>query len=264
MSLNHYVPNFVLKNFADDTNGLWIMDKIQGRCFRDKGGGDTYDNAFAEHCYNPSNIEEVLTRIESMASPIVKKIIDFARSGENIVVDSTEKGHLCTFLLVQVLRIPRVKNMQWEFEGDIDVLWEMFVDLCENKYPVGLEVEKSNENLTEHRHFEKIIWLRMMEMSINIARVENSAGTALLIGDEPCLMKGFLVKQGDRLTMPLAKDVYIELSRPGESPGTWFELSKKDVQELNGQTYSKSHRFVAGISHDLLIQTRDKGDNSPN
>ena len=264
MSLNHYVPNFVLKNFADDTNGLWIMNKIQGHFFRDKGGGDTYDNAFAEHGYNPSDAESVLARIESMASPIVKKIIDLARAGKYAVLDSTEKGYLCTFLFVQALRIPRVKNWvmnkQWEFDGDKNTLWEMFSDLCENKYPVGLDAEKSNEDLTEHPHFEKIIWLRMMEMSINVMSIKKDTCNALLIGDEPCLMKGFLINKGDCLTMPLAKEVYIELLRPEESPGTWFELSEKDVQELNVQTYSKAHRFVAGVAKDSLIQARDRGE----
>lgn len=262
MSLNHYVPNFILKNFAHESNGLSILDKLDDRCFLDKGGGGSYDNAFAEHSYNPIHVEEVLSRIESNASPHVKKLIDSARCGEYAVLDAAEKGNLCTFLLVQSLRIPSVQNWvmknQWELERDKDVLWQMFKDLCENKYPVGLESEKLNEELTEHPYLEKIIWLRMMDMNINVGTVKADPGTFLLIGDVPCLMKGYLAKQGDVLTMPLAKDVYIELSRPESSAGRWFELSNDDVHDLNVQTYSKACRFVAGACRDLLRRTRTR------
>ena len=237
MSLNHYVPNFNLKNFTDNTDTLWVMDKIDGRCFHNRSRRGRFDYAFAKHGYNPSVVEEVFAEIESKVSPIVEKVIDWARSGKYVELTSMEKGHLCTFLFVQSLRIPRVKNWvmstRWEFESDREVLWQMFRDLCEDQYPVGLEAEKSNAEITEHPYFEKIIWFRMMDMNINVWTLNENACTSLLIGDEPCLKKGFLIKQGDFQTIPLAKDVYIELTRSDGGPGGRFELSERDVQDLN-------------------------------
>ena len=262
MSLNHYVPNLIVKNFADDTNTLWVIDKRNGSCFPIKSRRARYDKAFAEHGYHSSDVEEVLAKIESKATFVVKKIIDSARSDGYSILGGTEKGYLCTFLFVQSLRIPRVKNWvmntQWEFEGDKELLWQMFKDLSEDKYLVDLEAEKSNAEITGHTHLEKIIWLRMMDMNMSVGTLKADVCAALLIGDAPCLMNGFLANQGDLLSMPLAKDVYIELWRPEDSSGGRYELSNNDVQDLNIQTYSIASRFVAGDSKDLLIQTRDR------
>lgn len=261
MSLYHYVPNLILRNFADDDGVLWIMDKKQARCWLDKGGGGTYDNAFAEHDYNPSSVEKVLNRIESKARWVVEKIIDLARCGMDPVVEPAEKGHLCTFLFVQALRIPRVKswvmNEEWEFDGDKDILWQMFSDLSEDKYPGSLEAEKANANLTEHPHLEKIIWLRMMDMSMDVLRISSKTGAAFLISDEPCLMKRRLAHPGDRVIMPLAKDVCIQLSRPEDSSGGLHEIRGELVEELNVQSYTKARRFVAGPAQQCLGRVRD-------
>ena len=265
MALNHYVPNFILRNFAGKDGALWIMDKTKGCCWAKKGGGDSYD-AFAEHDYNPSSVEEVLTNIESKASRVVRKIIDFARQGMEPAIDAVENGHLCTFLFVQALRIPRVKswvmNREWEFEGDRKELWKMFSNLSEGHYPAGLEAEVANVELREHEHLEQVMWLRMMDMSIDVVKVNAGTEGGFLISDEPCLMKRWLVASGDRVVMPLAKNVYIQLSRPEDSPGGMHGIRKELVEGLNLQSYLKAQRFIAGSSRECLDGLRDLAESA--
>ena len=68
-----------------------------------------YD-AFAENDYNPNDIERLLSRLERETAPIIQEFIEKAKKRSVAILDRHEKEVLCTFLLVQTLRIPRVKN----------------------------------------------------------------------------------------------------------------------------------------------------------
>lgn len=238
---------------------LWIMDKKDGNCFSDKG---VRNKALAENNYNPDEVEELLHQIESSASSIVKKVIESARCGSvpNLTLIETEQ--LCNFLFVQKIRIPRVKNWvmsnQWEHPQDKKYLWRMCSDLAANIFIDDLEAAKANVNLTEHPYMEKIICTRMMDMKINVLRINGNAGTAFLIGDEPCLFEGFLARSGDYVTMPLAKDVFIEMRRPEDSTGGIYDASKVDIEQRNLQSYVQAERFVVGPSRYYLTIVRER------
>ena len=256
MTLRHYVPNFILRNFADDNDVLWVLDKETRMYFSDKGAANRRYRAFAEHGYNPWNTESVLSDIESSAAPVIEQLIEHARCGLPPELDPTSKGRLCTFLLVQSLRIPRVKNWimskQWEYERDKQMLWQMFSELKNGNFPAGLEADAADPTVKDHDQLEKVFWLRMMEMNIFVATVGDRRGDGLIVGDEPCLMRRYLVRSGDVVVMPLASDVWLELSRPEDSPGGLGKLDRAWTHALNLQSYKKAHRFVAGTSEDCL------------
>lgn len=259
MSLNHYVPSFILKNFENENGVLWVMDKKDGHCFSDKG---ERNKAFAENNYNPDKVEDSLYQIESSASGIVKEILESARRDETPELNVSEKECLCNFLTVQILRVPRVKNWvmnkDWERPGDKEYLWRMCSELLDNIVIVDLKKAKVDVNLSEHPHLEKIICARMMDMNLNVLRIRQDLDMAFLISDEPCLMKGMLATSGDCVTMPLAKDVFIELSRPEDSPGGMHDASTAWIEELNLQSYVKADRLVAGSSREYLKSVREK------
>ena len=256
MTLRHYVPNFILRNFADDNGVLWVLDKETGKCFSDKGGDKRRYRAFAERDYNPPHTESVLADIESSAAPVVERLIEHARCGMPPELDPASKGRLCTFLLIQSLRVPRVKNWviseHWEYERDKELLWQIFSELRNADFPGGLEADAADSTIENHEQLEKIFWLRMMKMNIFVATLGGTRGYGLIVGDEPCLMRQYLVRSGDVVVMPLASDVWLELSRPEDLPGGLSKLDRAWTEALNLQTFEKARRFVAGSSEDCL------------
>ena len=256
MALDHYVPSFILRNFAGDGGVLWVLDKESGNCYEKKGGKRQRYEAFAERNYNPFSTEVVLSRIESNASSVVAKLLGSAQRGMEPALSHLEKAHLCTFLFVQALRIPRVKHWvmsdEWEYDGEKETLWQMFSSLSEDNYPAGLDADAANSDVIDHEHLEKIFWLRMMRMNLNVATIGQVSKGSLLVSDEPCLIRRSLVRSGDRVIMPLSRDVFLELSQPRDSPGGLHVLDEKRVQALNRQSYRKAKRFIAGPSSTCL------------
>ena len=84
---HHYIPQFLLKNFLDDSDRFWVFDKKKGKLHQ-----GTPRNTFVEkNLYRTINFdhgnysceaEEELSRIESRAAPVIKKIIKCARNNE--------------------------------------------------------------------------------------------------------------------------------------------------------------------------------------
>ncbi len=256
---NHYIPDFILGNFAGDDEALRIMNKKTGRIWaknparksrknRRRGGYD----AFAENSYHPATVEAALGKCESDAAPVIGKIIERARSGEAAELDCEEKERLCTFLLVQILRSPRMKDFALAHNGEFpeskEILWQMQLDLGRGENPAKADHEAlaNVEHVRQHQDLDGIVLRRMTEMNIDVGIVSARDDASFVIGDEPCLLNGLLAKPGDIATMPLAKDVYVQLSRPEDSTGGLHKVSPEFVRALNAQAYGKAKRFVAG------------------
>ena len=255
MSLNHYVPDFILRDFADSQEILWILDKRTRKIWPKKPSEKIRQSgyaAFAENDYNPNDVEKLLSQLEGEAAPIIRNIVESARCRKVAVLDHLEKELLCSFLLVQTLRIPRVRNFavnrDWEVPQGRQLLWYMLRDICAHQLPDGLAAELCNPDLTEHEHLVVIVWKRMTNMIMDVLRIDDPNAPKFVIGDEPCLRKGWLVQSGDLVIMPLTADTYIQMSMVGDSIGEYSECSVQMVEALNAQTLEKSHRFVAGPS----------------
>lgn len=241
-ALQHYISNFVLVNFAGTDGALWIADKDSGHCWvrRPRSQPLRYD-AFAQNQYVPTGVDDVLTERESAAAPVVRKVVESARAEVAPDLTLAEKQYLCDFLFVQILRAPRVK--QWAEKLDAPALYELLTDRL--------------TSAVDERHPERAFLRRMMEMRLEVARVRRDAALPLLIGDEPCLARAPYAEGGDQLgdgpfslpdqvVMPVAKDVYVQLSLAERFAGGFHELDIEYVRALNSQITRKAQRFVAG------------------
>ena len=259
MPKRHYVPDFILRNFAGADKVLWIMNKRTGETWckkpSDRCRQAGYD-AFAQKNYNPNDVEEALTELESEAAPIVEQIVECARRGRTAAFDKAEKDRLCAFLLVQILRIPRMKdyamNGNWEFPEVSQVFWQMLKNVSTHDMPAGLEADVANADVKAHEHLDYIMWKRMTAMIIDVTRISPVVDGGFLICDEPCLLKGWLLQSGDRVVMPLARDVCLQLSRPEDAAGELEICGPGFVNELNLQTLEKSQQFIAGPNRACL------------
>lgn len=254
-ALQHYVPNFVLVNFAGTDRALWIADKGSGHCWvrRPRSRSPRYD-AFAQNRYVPTDVDDVLTKRETAGAPVVRKVVESARAGVAPDLSPADKQNLCAFLFVQILRAPRVK--QWAEKLDRDALYEMLTD--------GLT------SAVDERHPERTFFSRMIEMPLEVGRARPDAALPLVIGDEPCLARAPYVEDGeqlgdgpfdlpDQVIMPVAKDVYVQLSLPKNFAGGIHELDTKYVRALNAQIAHKAQRFVAAPTKDSLMQVLATG-----
>ena len=249
-ALQHYVPNFVLVNFAGTDRALWIADKGSGRCWvrRPRSQPPRYD-AFAQNQYVPTDIDDALTKRESAGAPVVRKVVESARAGVAPDLPPADKQDLCAFLFVQILRTPRVR--QYAEKLDPDAFYEMLTDRL--------------TSAVDERHPERTFFGRMMEMSLEVSRVRRDAALPLLMGDEPCLARAPYAADGvqfgdgpfglpDQVIMPVAKDVYVQLSLPENFAGGFDELDTEYVRALNSQIARKAQRFVAGPTKASLMQ----------
>ena len=249
-ALQHYVPNFVLVNFAGADRALWIADKGSGQCWvrRPRSKCPRYD-AFAQNRYVPTEVDNVLTNRESAGASVVRKVVESARDGVSPDLLPADKQDLCAFLFVQILRVPRVK--QWAEKLDAGALYEMLTDRL--------------TGAIEERHPERTFFRRMMDMPLEVGRVRRDAALPLMMGDEPCLARVPHVQDGeqvgdglfelpDQVTMPVSKDVYVQLSLPENFAGGFHELDTEYVEALNEQVVRKAQRFVAGPNKASLMQ----------
>lgn len=101
--VQHYVPQFVLRQFVERKNQIWVFDKATDKKFRTNVrniAGETgfydFDMGGIKFSYEPS-----LTELETDASHIIKKLIRTESLSE--LVDE-ERLTLSRFLAVQFLR----------------------------------------------------------------------------------------------------------------------------------------------------------------
>ena len=85
---HHYIPKMLLNNFLDDKSRIWIYDKNREKLYQ-----GTPTNTFVQkNLYRTLNFdhenysyeaEEELSRIESHAAPVIRRIIKCARNNEH-------------------------------------------------------------------------------------------------------------------------------------------------------------------------------------
>lgn len=107
--LQHYVPQFLLKNFhREDKELLFVYDKEQRKMFSSPSRNIASENGFynfgesAEH-----TLEFGLGDIEGEASSVIRKMLESESAG---VVTDDEKGLLSSFLAIQFVRTKYYRN----------------------------------------------------------------------------------------------------------------------------------------------------------
>ena len=234
----HYVPNFILRNFVSVDGTLWIMQKDTKRCWARKGGGNDRYDAFAENEYLPQNVDYAFWTREHAAAPIISTILAAGRAGNAPCLVHAENEHLCRFLLAQILRVPRVKDFA--------------VNLHAAAYYSMLRDNPCGDQDIDHP--ERAVFQKMVGMEVEVAVVKPNTGFPLLVSDEPC----FLAE--DKVVMRIAQDACLQLSDPAAFAGGYHLLDPGYVAALNRETLAKAQRFIAGPACEPIEQlvTRDR------
>ena len=157
--LQHYVPQFLLKNFSHGKKRrLFVYDKSNDKCFCTNTKNIAGETGFYDIEGNDGiiSMEPELSRIETRASVIIKKLIE-KKNLQSLTND--ERVTLAVFMAVQFLR---TKAFRLETSY---IFKEMTQWLCKN----GIEAKQFNEIIgdlnTEQGH--KRFTLEFLEKSKN-------------------------------------------------------------------------------------------------
>lgn len=152
----HFVPQFLLKNFSINNRQLWVYDKLKNATYissiRDIASNNNFYELESEEV--DLNTEEILSNIESDCAPIITKIIN-----SNSIKDISENEHskLCLFAALQFTRTSRPRETVDQF---IDIMIEYI-----KKDGAGIDI---NEILESKRDTKDISILSMYETSFEI------------------------------------------------------------------------------------------------
>ena len=286
---HHYVCDFLLKNFADESGTLWIYDSKLGTC-RD---GNTRSAAFERDLYSLTlvrkgpdyaTLEAALERqIDSPGALAVQKLLNHEQC------DHSEWLNFLGFVAAQMVRTPAYFDRLRAMEGP--VLQEMLERMAkfDPEFREGLreemmkqgaaddEVERQLQAAANGRYKVRpthawIVANAMQGVSTIHSELREMHWTFLTVPDgEPELLIGdcpvMLTEPGPEkehprplglrnsnieLVMPLSRRMVVVARRDG--PDSFGELVKGSAGVVNVRTLSYARRFVfASYQSDTLL-----------
>jgi hypothetical protein len=118
--LHHYVPQFYLRRFADQSERLWIYDKEEDRSFPTDSNNIAAEKQFyrlpADMAADrdPLSIEKAHAELEAKASSILARLsaeITNASPNEKLTLGKTERVTLAEFLAAQHFRTLELRQL---------------------------------------------------------------------------------------------------------------------------------------------------------
>ena len=139
----HYIPEFLLRNFLDDRGQLWIYDKGQEKIYTTNTKNafvknNTYTRYRFEHIEKNTKPEEFIDSvikdykyeiesfardIESKASPVISRIIEEARSNQCPQLSRKQAIHWKRFMLAMARRTPESQRRVAAIKSDDDAFY---------------------------------------------------------------------------------------------------------------------------------------------
>lgn len=264
---HHYIPQFLLRNFADPQNRLWVLRKDTKTIFQASTKAIFYEN----HLYSKLDggqydaaLEKLYSKLESQAAPIVARIVADVRSDRLPTLTKDEREVWSQFYYQQMKRVP-------EFHGKLESIaaFKDRVDAAITQYETKYGVKLSPEQIADLRSEESVAFFKknatvqaladpgpkimslLMAIGIQFAR----AAAPLLIGSQPIarLSEGQSMHLADpnvEAWLPLASDIAI---RPLASTtvDTLVELAAVRVGALNQRVFEQSLAVAAELKSTL-------------
>lgn len=111
----HLVPKMLLKRFCDDDGWLWMGGEYLNDVYRLKPKNVFVENhAYTRYNYDdapPSaEYEQVFSRLETIADPVIERIVNCARLSECPVLSPEEQAILLRFVIAVARRTPESRQ----------------------------------------------------------------------------------------------------------------------------------------------------------
>ena len=103
---NHYVPQFVIREFADKDGMVYAYNKRNGKSWR-----SSPRDLFVIRNFHDDSVEQAFERLETWISPDVKSILESCRSNTKFDMPDSRVLERCRQLVLsQLFRTPWAKN----------------------------------------------------------------------------------------------------------------------------------------------------------
>jgi hypothetical protein len=111
--LHHYVPQFYLRRFADESGRLWVWDRGRDRAFPGRPRSVAAEKGFyhlgelAERGHDPLTMEKQFSHLEGEVSLITDQWLSWLRQmapGEEIEIPQVNREMLSLYIALQFLR----------------------------------------------------------------------------------------------------------------------------------------------------------------
>ena len=121
---NHYIPQFVIREFADSSGKVAVYDRSTGTIHKSNP-----KDVFVVSNFYSDETEKAIAAKEGIISAIIKGILNTCRNGTRPAVSTKEVLNCCRyFVLLQYARSPHTKSIGLN-NLEVDIEQRLFQDL---------------------------------------------------------------------------------------------------------------------------------------
>lgn len=261
----HFVPQFILRSFADASGLIAVIDKQKEPLSARKQSpkdtlveNDMYETKNADGTYFERNtIENRFAQIEGYISSIVYRVENNA--DEELVLSGEEDAALALFTALQLVRLPVVKNVlcnshKGRFTSDEEkglydkAAYRMLLFSDESGFTYlkenGLELSNWAKSEVEGKNLLTHIWdFISNECAIYLIKAEPES--RFIISDNPVLIDDFPdAKYVFPISPQLAVCCCLWDQAKDKQDGGCIEINADGVDKINQLLFDKANRWV--------------------
>lgn len=275
----HYIPKMLLKRFCDDDGWLWTGGKDLPDVYRRRPKNVFVENhLYTKYGYDgepPSaEYEQVFSRIETIADPVIDRIVNSARQVQCPVLSAEEQAILLEFVMAQARRTRESRRRASHGLSD-DELYNIVQGIMEGGGYEGwpdkdafLADGEAREAIKPALHNSDARFAAGVDPRIGGKETEFAAGVGVRFAVIRRPDKGFVIgshgitivdpsvtRDLGGTVLPLAHDVLVHLTaRPGET-GLLVLGGKRESSELIdaiNKATARLSRTITGRSQTLI------------
>lgn len=268
---HHYIPQFILRNFADDESYLHCIAKHspEHKYFRTTPKNVFLETnlytEFSEDGTRSTQAETKLSQIEGKFSEVITKIVEAVRSGGDPAVEPSDEDVLREFINLQINRHPEIKETLRNLCQRPGTL-QSYVERWLGRPLNNAELEALNEfrgNRLADRVFTDTMnvpddapgsWMPdLKQQRIGICKIGEGAGE-FVIGDKQIVIipsetgDRNLMSPGVWLLYPISYDVGVLWGLMDWEKKRIIFADPRWVCDINQESFRTSQSIVAGRS----------------
>ena len=276
----HYVPQFLLRNFCDSEGFFWVGDTEKGTVRKTRPGSNfVINDLYTEHVFDPDTgdlirkdykFDEAIGRLESAAGTIVKEIIEKARDKKCLELFENDSKTFKRFMLSMARRTPESQRRVMLSESFRNIFYEVAKGLAEQQgYPLP-----DKNTLFQDQQIVELMQKVQRNVDARFAAGDDSRliqdeeefcrETGLWVGAIGIPKRSFVIgshgttifkmRNEEQSCLPIAHDVVVLVSTSPDKETLGTLTREKDwlIRKINMAAASQS-RWVAGRSKQLIL-----------